>query len=245
LVWVAAALSGFGQTLPEWLAGGGIPKPPDFGVRDANGVFSRDSGALRRISEQLRKLESEHGYRILLMVEPVLIATSAPELAAQLQQIWLPDGNGLVVVFEAGNRSLGFGRDIGGNPDPPPAGNRVPTHETAALLLAAVDQTDRNLSPEAYAETLIGNLVKAFNDYFARCASPPPRQRSLRLGLLTIGGLTLLGLAAIGVGALTRLQSVGGGRKFRFPVVDRPERLGAPCGGGKVTVRRFNAGPPS
>jgi hypothetical protein len=52
----------------------------------------------------------------------------------------------------------------------------------------------------------------------------------------------LLALAAIVVGTLTRLPSVAGPRTWRFPVVDRPERLGAPCGGGNVTTRRFREG---
>jgi hypothetical protein len=42
----------------------------------------------------------------------------------------------------------------------------------------------------------------------------------------------------IAVGALTRLKSVAGVRTFRFPEVDRPERLGAPCG-ARVTTRVF------
>lgn len=242
MVWAVLALSGFGQTLPEWLAGGGTPKPPDFGVRDVNGVFDRDAGALKRISGQLRQLEADHGYRICLIVEPVLMATTAPELAAHLQQAWLPDGNGLVIVFEAGSRSLGFGRNPGGNPDLSAAGNPVPTHETAALLRAAEGATDITLAPEAYIETLIENLVREFNGYFERRAAPPPRDRTLRLGLLILGGLSLLALGAIAVGALTRLQSMAGTRRYRFPVVDRPERLGAPCGGG-VTTRSFRQGP--
>ena len=70
-----AAFPTSGQALPGWLAQNDHPKPPDFGIKDDGGVFSRDSGALKRISDQLRKLEADHGFRILLMVEPVLIGT--------------------------------------------------------------------------------------------------------------------------------------------------------------------------
>jgi hypothetical protein len=179
MIWAVLALSGFGQTLPEWLAGGATPKPPDSGVRDVNGVFDRDPGVLKRISGQLRQLETDHGYRICLMVEPVLMATTAPELAAHLQQAWLPDGNGLVIVFEAGSRNLGFGRDLGGKPDPSATGNLVPTHETAALLRAAAGATDISLAPEAYIETLVENLVREFNGYFERRAAPKLRAEGI------------------------------------------------------------------
>lgn len=247
-VWIflgASALSGTGQDLPGWFTKDNIPKPPDFGIRDESGFFNRNSGALKRISDQIRQLEADHGYRIYLIVEPVLIASTPQELAAQLRQAWLPKGDGLVVVYESDSRRLGLGRDFGGGPDSADPVCRVPTHETAALLQKAMAATDLNLAPEAYIETLMGNLVGEFDGYFDRRAAPRPTGRTLRIGLLTLGALALVALAAIGVGALVRLPSMATSRKFRFPLVDRPERLGAPCGGGNVTTRRFRSGPRS
>lgn len=235
----ASMLSLSGQAQPDWLAENGLRKPPDFGIQDEGGFFNRNAGAMKRISDRLRKLEADHGFHILLMVEPVLIGTTAPELAAELQPYWLPEGNGLVVVYESDSRSIGFGRDVGGEPATGAIAGRVPTHETAAILEQAREATDPDLAPEAYVESLMGNLVSGFDDYFKLRKAPPPPGRALRLGLLAIGGLTLLALGAIGIGALARLPSMAGTRSFRFPVVDRPERLGAPSGGGNVTVRRF------
>jgi hypothetical protein len=245
ILWGAMVLAGWGQALPAWLAEKGGPKPPDFGIRDEGGFFSEDSRALKRISDLLGKLEAEHGFRIFLLVEPVLIATSAPELAAKLQQSWLPDGEGLVVVYESDNRGLGFGRDLQGQPDETEVPGRVPTHETENILLRARQATDSTLAPEAYVEALMGNLAAEFQSYFEKRAAPLPAGRSLRMGLLTIGALTLLALIAIAVGSLVRLPSMAGTRSYRFPVVDRPERLGAPCGGGNVTTRRFAIAPKS
>lgn len=243
MLWCGISAGSFGQALPEWLAGGGTPRPPEFGVRDESGFFNRDSGAAKRISERLRKLEADYGYRILLMVEPVLIATTAPVLAAQLQEIWIPRGDGLVVVFESDNRGLGFGLQLDAPMDPTAPGPLVPTHEVSALLRNASAATDMTLGPEAYVEALMFNLADGFESYFVRRAAPPPPGRTLRLALLTIGALTILGLAAIFVGSLTRLRSMNRQQRFRFPPVDLPERLGAPGGGGSVTTRRFK--PPS
>lgn len=242
VLWEIMVFSGSGQSLPDWLAKNGVPRPPDFGIRDESGFFNRNAGATKRISDQLRKLEAEHGFRIYLMVEPVLIATNAPELAAQLQQYWVPEGDGLVVVFESDNRGLGFGRDMGGPPHEKAAAGSVPTHEAAAILARAKDATDPNLAPEAYIESLMTNLVDEFTIYFEKRAAPIPATRTLRLGLLTVGALTLLALGAIAVGSLVRLPSMAARKIYRFPVVDRPERLGAPCGGGNVTTRGFKSG---
>ncbi len=233
LIWAAMMPCAPGEALPETLA-----RPPESGVLDAGGLFHRDAAALERIRGKIRKLHQDHGYRMYVIVEPVFISTTATELAARLQDAWLPEGNGLVVVFESDSRNLGFGRDVGEKPESAISEALVPTHETAALLRQAVDHTDSGLAPAAYLETLVGNLTRSFNDYFQRRAAPPPPGRSLRFALLVIGGLALLALGAIAVGALSRMPSVAGSRTLRFPSVDQPERLGAPSG-GKVVSRNF------
>ena len=231
-------IQGYAQSLPESLSKSSAPKPPDCGVLDQSGFLNRDSGAFKRISEQIQKMEPDHGFKIYLVVEPVLIATSAPEMAAELRQTWIPDGNGLVIVFESDSRNLGFGRDLAGPPDPSGNPRQVPAHEVTALLNRALGSTDSKLATEAYLENFVGKLIGELDAYFIRRATPPPADRSVKIGLLIAGTLALLGLAAIGLGGWVRHSSMAGVRSFRFPTVDRPERLGAPCG-GNVTVRRY------
>lgn len=243
ILWGSLILCGHGQSLPEWFTDDNVPKPPESGIHDGVGFFSKGSNSSKRISKQLRELKNEHGFHIYLIIEPVLISSSAPQLAARLQQSWLPEGDGLVIVYESDSRSLSFGRDIGDNPDPEKNSNRVPTHETAALLANATEKADTALPPQEYIEALTSALAQEFDTYFAQRKTPSSPGRSLRFGLLAIGGLTLLALAAIVVGSMSKLPSMSGTRTYRFPVVDRPERLGAPCGGGEVTTRRFSPKP--
>ncbi len=233
LIWAAVALPVSGEALPDSLA-----HPPESGVVDAGGLFQRDAAALERMRGGIRHLGDEHGYRIYVVAEPVFISTTASELAARLQDAWLPEGNGLVVVFESDSRSLGMGRDVREKADAAISEALVPTHEMAAVLHEALARTDVGLAPPTYLETLVGNLVSGFDGYFERRAAPPPPGRSLRFALLMIGGLALLALGVIAVGALSRMQSVAGSRTMRFPIVDQPERLGAPCG-GQVVSRSF------
>jgi Txe/YoeB family toxin of Txe-Axe toxin-antitoxin module len=233
--WAALLFHVHGQSLPEWLSKTTASKPPDFGILDRSGVFHRDSGTFKRISELIRQMEQDHDYQIYLVVEPVLIAASAPEMAAELRQAWVPDGNGLVVVIESDSRHLGIGRELTGSAENP---LRVPSHELTALLNRALEAADSKLATEAYIENLMEKLTGELNGYFKRRATPPPAYRSVKFGLLVAGTLALLGLAAIGLGGLVRHSSMARVRSFRFPTVDRPERVGAPCG-ANVTARRF------
>jgi hypothetical protein len=233
LAWWVLASSCPGAPLPASLA-----SPPPDGLADGGGFFSRDVAARKRICDSLGEMEKRHGYRIYVVVEPVLLSGTPQELAVQLRQAWLPDGNGLVIVFESDSGNLGFGSDVETKPGMAVSNAVVPTHETAALLQSALSATDMGLAREIYLETLVGNIVREFNGYFARRAAPPPAGRSLRFALLTTGVLALLALGAIGIGALSRMQAVAGTRVFRIPPVDRPERLGAPCG-GEVVSRSF------
>ena len=239
--WLAAVFPGHGQSsLPQWMTKEGAVHPPEFGIRDEGGVFNRDTGAFKRISDRLRKLDAEHGYKIYLMVEPVLIGTNSSELAAQLLQSWLPNGGGMVVVFEADSRNVGIGRDLGVSQyiDGPEV--LIPTHETAALIARAMDEVDAKLPPEEYIEKLVETLADESDGYFQRREAPLPPGRSLRIGLLAVGALTLLALVALVFGWFVKHSTMAETRSFRFPVVDRPERLGAPCG-ASVTARRFAA----
>jgi hypothetical protein len=102
----------------------------------------------------------------------------------------------------------------------------------------ALESADPKLATEAYIENLVEKLTGELNAYFKRRATPPPADRSVKVGLLVVGTLTLLGLGAIGLGGLALHSSMAGVRSFRLPKVDRSERLGAPCG-GNVTTRRF------
>ncbi len=235
LCWGVLLFQGYGQSLPDGLSQNAARKAPVFGIMDESGFFKPDSAAFKRISGQIRNMEQDHGYKIYLMVEPVLIATTAPEMAAELRQAWLPGGNGLVIVFESDSRRLGVGRDLTAPLENP---LRIPSHELTALLNRALESTDPKLPPQAYIENLVEKLTGELEAYFKRRATPPPADRSVKLGLLIAGTLALLGLAAIGVGGLVRHSSMAGVRSFRFPTVDRPERLGAPCG-ANVTARRF------
>lgn len=227
-----------GQALPNAAVDGTRQTPPSFGVLDRDGFFYRNPSALERISTQIRNLELDHGYMVYLVVESVLLASSASERAAELQREWLPRGNGLVIVYEADSRDLGIGRDLGSQPATSTDRSLIPTFETSAILSKALAGTDRGLAPDALLETFVTKVVGGTNAYFQSRATPPPADRTLKLGLLVLGTFAVLGLGVIGVGSLLRHPVLAGPGRYRFPAVDASERLGAPAG-AEVTTRSF------
>lgn len=238
LISLALMLPGLAQSpiagTDKWAA----LEPPANGLLDQGGFFKRNPSIGDNIAKRLQQLHSNHDYRIYLVVEPSLLTTSAPDLASRLRELWLPEGDGIVAVYEGDTRSLGIGRDLGDGADPTARSSPVPTHETATIINLALAATDKKLPSEIYLQTLALNLTDAFERYFERRATPPPRGQSLRIALVVIGIVATLSLCAIAVAALTRLKSVQGIRTFHFRPVDRPERLGAPAG-ASVTSRSF------
>jgi hypothetical protein len=238
MIWAAPA-----NPLPDWFAKNRWETAPESHVRDENGFFSRDPNSLRILSEDLRNLDEEHGFKLYLVVEPALIGITPPEMAAILQEKWIPDGKGQVIVFEADSRSLGFGQILSSEESEPDERGFLPSFAAAAILNQVKRDTDPSAAPEAYIENLTRGLAKGVTAYFQRRAEPPPAGRNLRIGLFALGSLAVVGLAAILLAPLLRHPSVSSARTFRFPPVERPERLGAPFGGGDVTTRRFGGGP--
>ncbi len=233
------ALSANAQSIDTQPVDESMSAAPDTGIVDEAKILSRDSEAYKNIVARLRELREKRGYKIYLVVEPVLIASTPPDLAAQLRDKWLPEGDGLVIVFESDSRSIGISQDLIGHPDQAERGDNVPAFETSAAISRTTSAIDPKLAPEPFLDAMVTRLTTEFENYFKTREEPPPKGRGLKLTLLIVGGISLLGLVAIALGGLIRHSSMTVARRFRFPLVNRPERLGAPCG-ASVTSRRFS-----
>lgn len=243
LGWLAPLHSSSAQALSAWLAEEDLPPPPANRILDNADLFSRDQEALQRIIQHIRKLETEHGFILHLVTEPLLISSTPNELASALQLAWLPEGNGIVIVFESDTRRLGLGRADESTPDIENLGTQLQSYETVTILTKTLTALDQNAPPVPYLESLIQSLSEKLAQAHQRRQTPPPAGRSLRMALVAIGGLCMLALGTLGIGLLLRRSSPQSNPRLRFPNVDSTERLGAPFGGGSVSSRRFR--PPS
>jgi hypothetical protein len=231
VLWLLAAGSLAGQSLAERQ----LPAPPSAGLSDESGVLGKGSDAQRRVAAMIDTLERERGYRIFLVIERSLISSNPNDMAAQLQQAWLPDGGGLVVVYESDTRILGFGLNLDPGEGMTAGRIGVPSYELHGIIGKALEETVEKVSAEkseVYLETLVTGLCEGIEAYFARKEAPADGGRSLRLALVTVGALSLLALCGMGLGWLMGRAERRQMEVRVFPEVDVPERLGAPYGGG-------------
>lgn len=220
-----------GQSLP----GKALPDPPPTGLSDGDGVLGRDSDARWRLEEMIGSLERERGYQVYLVLERLLISGNANDYAARLQEAWLPDGGGLVVVHVTDSRELSFGSDLDSGAGMTRGEAEVPAYELTRIISMATRraaQTGDLKQPEGALLELVNVICEEIDAYFARKEAPVETGRSLRLALVTVGALSLLALCGMGLGWLMGKADRRQSKTRVFPEIDVPERLGAPYGGG-------------
>lgn len=219
------------------------PAPISAGLSDEFGVLGKDSEAHRRIDAMIKTLGRERGYQIFLVIERSLISSNPNDMAAQLQQEWLPEGGGLVVVYESDTRVLGFGRNLQPGEGMTAGEVGVPSYELFRIIakaLADADKKEGAENTEVYIEALMVGICAEIDAYFVRKEAPVEGGRSLRLALVTVGALSLLALCGMGLGWLMGRADRRHAETRVFPEIDTPERLGAPYGGGCGGSRSFS-----
>lgn len=230
--WLAA------QRLPDT----DLPPPPPTGLSDEEGVLGRNSAANARIIGLIRDLEKDHGYRLYVILKHALISTNPSDLAAQMQQEWLPDGGGLVFVYESDTRNMGFGRGLDAREGLIENESGVPAYKLVEIISNSLRASEGLEATEPYLEKLITEICGNLKEYFARKEAPADGSRSLRLALVTIGALSLLALCGMGLGWLMGKAETRQSQTRAFPEIEVPERLSAPYGGGCGGTGYF--GPP-
>jgi len=228
-----------GRDLPGWLQDENIPPAPPERVTDDSGFLAQNPGALERMRAAVQRLEKERGFRIFVVIHSVLMDSNSQVLAGRLQEAWVPDGNGMVLVYESDSKSLSMGRGYESDPGSASPRGTIPSHEMLGIIEKAMRGTDNSLTPDRYIEALTLKLTEECQAYFRRGDEPLPRGRTARLIALSLGIGAVVALIALGLGQVVRRSGGGGSHTYEFPETDLPQRLGAPYGGGKVIVCRF------
>lgn len=213
--------------------------PPVTGVLDTADYLRDQPEVFGHIVARIQKLKQERNFELFLVIEPLLIGMSVPERAHELRRHWVPDGNGVVVVFESSSGQLAIGFDILNLQQPEQRPVRaIPSYQASAILNRALATPDSKAAPEVYLDVLMEGLAREFETYFSNLTLEPPPERTLKTTLVVVGTLASLGLVALAIGAFVKFFNLSSSRRFRLPEVEIDERLAAPCG-ASVTTHRF------
>lgn len=242
--WLGSLVCGQGQTFELARTEDQIAPAPADGVVDQAGLGHRNPALIAKLKEDIRRLRDDHGFHLYVVLESVLVSGNSQLVANRLRRSWIPNGDGMVLVFELDTKSLGIGQSFEQEADPtkaPPG--QVPSYETMAILEEARDVVNADNSSEAMMESFVGKMVAGYNEYFTRKNAPVPQERTVKVGLIIVGAAAALALLGMLAALLVkRSDRRGGGRCYYFPEVQMSERLGAPYGGGEVSSRRFGRG---
>ena len=205
---------------------------PPSGLSDESNALGRNSATQRQIIDQLRALEAGYGYRLYVVVERSLIGTTPNVFASDLQQRWLPEGDGLVIVMETDTGKIGFGRKLDASEGIIEGTDNIPDYSLLRIITDSLRASEGIEVKEVYIQKLVGEICGNIEKYYQKKVSPEASGRSLRLALATIGLLSLLALGGMLVGWMLGKSGEKEGRILKFPKTNSPERLGAPYGGG-------------
>lgn len=225
-----------------------IPDKPDDHVLDQARLFVVEPERRELMAAKVKEFSARSGYEVHVAFFDNLIGVDLREQADLLQDAWVGDGPGLVfvAVTDSGDWRLAWADtpDVmteGGGPMPVLDRKDIAPQDKVGVVHALSNLP--KMSPgsiegaERLVDTLLANLEVSFIE------QEPKRDQRLRFWVLGIG--LLAGLILIAVITVTLLRRLDAKARDILVLPDAPvgQRLGAPCGGGKVSVMTFQQSP--
>lgn len=225
------------------------PPAPVDRLHDESRVLVRDEERRRAIVDALADLEAKHGFRLYFVIYDSLYGRSVNERARQLQDAWLRDQAGMILVLESDSRTFRFGL--------PPPPQREIEPGTKLEVPGATDLSQLDLSTVVrglegslktagdggeFALRLGTGIAGGVSTVFDERAARPETADKGRMILLAIGLFAVAGLVALLVVAGLKRAEARSLERYVFPKISVGIRLGAPYGGGKISSRNFGRG---
>jgi hypothetical protein len=225
------------------------PPPPEDRLLDESRVLARDEERRQAIVAALAELEAKHGFRIYYALYSSLYGRSLNERARQLQEAWLGDKPGLVLLLETDSRTYRFAMPVP-RPREIEPGTKLEMPESSDLSLLDLSIVDRGLEGSLmtagdsaeFAKRLGTGVATGVSAVFDQQATRPAGGNRSRMILLAIGLISVAGLVALLVVAGLKRAEARSLERYVFPKISVGMRLGAPYGGGKISSRSFGRG---
>lgn len=234
-----------GQVLED-----GIPRVPEGRILDEARLFALEPEILEELSVKISSISDRTGYEIYVAIFDSLIGSDVKEQSQWLQDAWVGDAPGAVLVLESDSSlfEIAWSR----MPDAmSESGEKVPVLGSSdlapqaqviilnSILALRSDEKGSVLS----AQTLIGTFADGIDAAFREGDEAQAARwnvRVLMLGTGLLAGMLLIGML---VGASIRRSDRKVADRLMFPRVTVGMRLGAQSGGGKISSRSFGVVP--
>ena len=221
-----------------------IPAAPERGILDDARVFDNAPASRVELENRIETAAELSGFQVFVAIYDTLIGRSLPEELARLQDAWLADEVGVLLVIESDSGRWLLAWSDGGlvsSGDLPavPVVRRgaVPTPERLRIESALRDLgVPRQRSIEDISR-IVHTLIDRLETAVAEEARPGGWTKEVVV--MAVGLLAAIFLSAMLGWAWVKRNASRAREKLIFPEVSVGRRLGAPYGGGRITTRRF------
>jgi hypothetical protein len=221
-----------------------IPPAPERGIHDHARVFSASVERLVELENRIESTAELSGVKVYVALFDTLIGRSLPEELANLQEAWLGDEVGVLLVLECDSGRWLLAWSDGGavSSEGMPAVPVVRRGAVPGPEQLRIEQNLRELGPPKQRSVddisrLVTTLIDGVETAVAEEARPGGWTKEVVV--MVVGLLAALLLAAMLGWAWVKRNAKRAKERLIFPEVSISRRLGAPYGGGKITTRRF------
>ena len=224
-----------------------VPREPKGHVLDDARLFSYEAERLQNLDQKIASFSERTGYEVKVAFFDSLIGETLPEKVHQLEDHWLTDGAGLVLVVVTDNGQWKIGWEEtpemvteGGKHVPVIDERDIAPQQKVELVtrMSAVPKMETGSIEDA--EQLVNVLLAGLEEAYSPIAEEQQGKRhKVKVVMLGLALLSAMVLAAIGVGVLLRRSDQRKIQPMLFPDVTVRQRLGASAGGGKISSRSF------
>jgi hypothetical protein len=225
------------------------PRPAD-GILDEARMFARSPERHQAVASALAALQEKHGFPFYYVLYNSLYGRSLDDRAHALQQAWLGESPGIVLVLETDSKQFRVGQGATKQDKVPvQSGAALPVTGPKELAPSDLGTIMRGMegsllqapSTEEYSERLATGMATGISKVLDERVAAPEGTTKSRLVLLAVGFGAAVGLISLLVVAGLKRAEAKALERFVFPKATVGTRLGAPFGGGKVSSRSFRS----
>ena len=226
------------------------PPAPEGRILDDARLFTLEPQLLESLSKRLTSISDRTGYEVYVAIFDSLITSDVKEQSRVLQDEWIGDRPGVVLVLESDSSvyELSWNRTPdavteSGQKVPVLAESDLPPQEQVRILNELSGLRSAEKGSMRSAEMLVTTFANGIDQAFKEVDAAEPERWNVRVLMLGTGLLAAMLLTGLLIGTVIRRWDRKVTERLVFPDVTVGMRLGAQSGGGKISSRSFDVLP--